>query len=244
MNNCKNCNDEISGNFCSYCGHPTKLKRIDGHYILHEIQHVLHFDNGIFFTIKELLIRPGQIVREFITDNRNRLIKPLVFIVITSLIYTIIVHFFQIKGEYINFKDSPGEDSSDSFIRIVFEWIQNHYGYANLIIGIYITFWLKIFFKKYYYNFFEILILFCFVMGIGMLLFSLFAIIEGVIHVHIMQLAAFFFISYNIWATSQFFDGNKIISYIKSLFAYILGILSFTISAFFLGVALDFLFKQ
>jgi len=60
MNNCSNCNDALTGKYCSNCGQPVKVKRIDGHYIVHEIEHVLHFERGILFTIKELLIRPGQ----------------------------------------------------------------------------------------------------------------------------------------------------------------------------------------
>ena len=61
--NCKNCNTEINKNYCPNCGQPTKLKRIDGHYILSEIGSVLNFDKGILFTIRELLLRPGQSVR-------------------------------------------------------------------------------------------------------------------------------------------------------------------------------------
>ena len=44
---CKNCGTEFNGNFCSNCGQPAKLKRIDAHYIKHEIEHVLHYDKGI-----------------------------------------------------------------------------------------------------------------------------------------------------------------------------------------------------
>ncbi|WP_392436498.1 DUF3667 domain-containing protein [Cruoricaptor ignavus] len=91
---CKNCGTEFNGNFCSNCGQPAKLKRIDAHYIKHEIEHVLHYDKGILFTVKELLLRPGKNVREFFTENRNRLVKPIIFIIVTSLIYSLISHFF------------------------------------------------------------------------------------------------------------------------------------------------------
>lgn len=70
MTNCNNCNHELTGKYCSGCGQPVQLKRIDSHYIMHEIEHVLHIEKGILFTIKELLIRPGQNIREFIKDNR------------------------------------------------------------------------------------------------------------------------------------------------------------------------------
>ncbi|MDN5481533.1 MAG: DUF3667 domain-containing protein, partial [Chryseobacterium sp.] len=71
--------------FCSNCKQNIKPKRIDGHYILHEIEHVLHFDRGILYTIRELLIRPGENIRNFISENRSRLVKPVLFIIVTSL---------------------------------------------------------------------------------------------------------------------------------------------------------------
>ena len=86
--NCKNCKKETSENFCSNCGQPTSLKRIDGHYIIHEIEHVLHFERGILYTVKELLINPGQTIRNYILENRSRLVKPVIFIIVASLIYT------------------------------------------------------------------------------------------------------------------------------------------------------------
>jgi rRNA maturation endonuclease Nob1 len=47
--NCKNCNTEITSKFCPECGQPTTLKRIDGKYIMHEIEHILHFERGILY---------------------------------------------------------------------------------------------------------------------------------------------------------------------------------------------------
>jgi predicted acetyltransferase len=35
------------------------LKRIDGHYIIHEIEHVLHFERGNLYTVRELITKPG-----------------------------------------------------------------------------------------------------------------------------------------------------------------------------------------
>ena len=82
--NCKNCNTEISSKFCPDCGQPTSLKRIDGHYIIHEIEHILHFGRGISFTIRELVINPGQNIKNYLLETRSRLVKPIIFIIITS----------------------------------------------------------------------------------------------------------------------------------------------------------------
>jgi hypothetical protein len=239
MNNCTNCNDELIGKYCSNCGQPVKVKRIDGHYIVHEIEHILHFERGILYTIKELLIRPGQNIRNFIAENRSRLVKPIIFIIVTSLIYTIISHFFHIEDEYVNFTETKKTTTSS-----IFSWIQNHYGYANIIMGVFITFWLKIFFRKYDYNFFELLILLCFVMGMGMLIFSVFALFEGLTKLNLMQISGFIGIAYCVWAIAQFFDKTKPISYAKALASYLLGMLTFCFSAIVLGTLIDLIIKH
>ncbi|WP_199120116.1 DUF3667 domain-containing protein [Pedobacter sp. ASV28] len=238
MNNCKNCNEETSKNYCANCGQPTKLKRIDSHYIQHEIEHVLHFEKGILYTIKELLLRPGQNIKEFITENRSRLVKPIIFIIISSLIYSIIAHFFHIKDSYVNL---DGTKNSATFS--INNWIRSHYGYSNIIMAIFISFWLKIFFKKAGYNLFEILILLCFIMGMGMLIFSVFAILEGLTKFHLMQISAVIFLIYSTWAIGQFFDKRKITSYLKACAAYVLGMATFSLSAIFLGFIIDLIIK-
>lgn len=239
MTNCRNCNNPVNGNFCCNCGQALKTKRVDRHYILHEIQHILHFEKGILYTIRELLVSPGQNIREFITANRSRLVKPILFIIVTSLIYSLINHFFRIEEGYVNYKDTKAEATS-----FIFSWIQNHYGYANIIMGVFIAFWLKLFFRRYDYNFFEILILLCFVMGMGMLIFSVFALFEGLTKQNLMKISGIIGLTYCTWAIGQFFDPKKAINYLKALGAYLLGMLLFFALAILLGGAIDAFIKH
>ncbi len=244
--NCKNCSTEIALNYCPNCGQPAKLKRIDGHYIMHEIEHVLHFERGILYTIKELITHPGQNVRKYISDNRSRLVKPIIFIIITSLIYTVVSHFFHIENEYIQYneiKETGDNEPTKTTVGLIFNWIQAHYGYSNIMIGIFIAGWLKIFFKKYEYNFFEILILLCFVMGISMLIYTVFAILQGIVGGKLMQIGGMISIVYCTWAIGQFFDKKKAGSYAKALASYLLGMLTFMLTGVILGIAIESLIK-
>lgn len=236
--NCKSCNTEVSSKYCPNCGHPTSIKRIDGHYIVHEIEHVLHLERGILYTIKELFIRPGKNVRDYLTENRSRLVKPIIFIIVASLIYSLCNSFFHFEDGYMNYSDSKLTTTTKIFI-----WIQGHYGYANIIMGIFIALWIKLFFRKGTYNFFEILILLCFVMGIGMLIFSLFGIAQGLLHINLMQIAGIAGFIYTTWAIGQFYGKAKVLNYVKSFFAYLLGMITFVLAAILIGNAIDLIFK-
>lgn len=233
---CKSCNSEINSKFCPECGHPALLHRIDGHYIVHEIQHVLHFERGILYTIRELITNPGQNVRLYLSENRSRLVKPIIFIILTSLIYTISNHFVHFEDGYVNYLDSQSSTTSK-----IFKWIQGHYGWSNIIMGIFIAFWTKLFFKKYDYNFFEILILLCFVMGIGMLIYSVFGIAQGITQIKFMQFAGLAGFSYSAWAIGHFFAKKKALSYVKAILAYLIGMLTFSLTAILIGTIIDYL---
>lgn len=238
---CKNCNKEINSKYCPDCGQPINLKRIDGKYIIHEIGHVLHFERGILYTVSELTINPGQNIRKYLLENRSRLVKPIIFIIITSLIYTVLNHVFHIDDGYVKYQET--KDETRSAVGGLVKWVQDHYGYANIMMGIFIALWLKLFFRKSYYNFFEILILLCFVMGMGMLIFSIFVIIQGVTHFDIMTIAGVIGIAYSVWAIGQFYEKNKLSSYIKGLFAYILGMITFWVSLVLIGTIIDLINK-
>jgi len=239
MIKCKSCDASINENFCPNCGRAAKLKRIDGKHLLHEFEHVIHLDRGIFYTIKELLIRPGKNIREFISNDRNRLVKPILFIIITSLIYTVAGHLFHVEGDFIVFKESER-----STIGTIFNWVNNHIGYANIIISFFIAFFLKLFFKKYDFNYFEILILLCFVMGMAMLIYALFIIVEGLTKVPVMPIAGVISFVYITWAMGRFFDKKKVSSYIKSFIAYFLGMLLFSFTAIGIGTLIDLVLKS
>ncbi|NND07971.1 MAG: DUF3667 domain-containing protein [Saprospiraceae bacterium] len=102
LEQCQKCGKEFSGDFCSECGNPKHLKRIDGSYILSEMVSVLNFDKGIFYTIKELLVRPGENVKKFICNDSNRLVKPIIFVIVCSLIYTIAQQLLKFEDGYVS----------------------------------------------------------------------------------------------------------------------------------------------
>lgn len=232
--NCKNCTNKIHGNFCAYCGNAVKLKRIDGHFVLHEIKHVLHFEKGFFFTIRELLLRPGECIREYISENRSRLVKPIIFLIVTSLIYTLAEHFFHIEKGYFKISDDKALT-----INAISNWVHSHYGYSNVMMGLFIACWLRIFFRKLDVNIFEISILLSFVMGIGMLFLTLAAMLSGTTGFNLMPAFSFISFVYLSWSIGQFFDAKKWSSFIKAGAAYLLGFATFSACTLLVGFGYD-----
>ncbi|NBC08837.1 MAG: DUF3667 domain-containing protein [Bacteroidetes bacterium] len=129
------------------------LPRIDGKYIWSEISSVLNFDKGILFTIKELLLRPGSTVREFLLFDRKRLVKPIIFVIFSSLVFII----FQ-KALGFSTGAAPQDIESDG-VRKTFEWVGNNFGLFNVLLGFFIGLWIRLFFIKSSFNIYEIFVL-------------------------------------------------------------------------------------
>lgn len=232
---CSNCNYPINGKYCTNCGRPIQLTRIDGKYIVREIGDVLNFKKGILFTIKELLLRPGQSIKAFILEDRHRLVKPVIFVIFCSVIYTILQQILHFEDGYSNYSF----DSQLSNVIVIIEWIQGNYGYANILIAIFVALWIKILFWKSNYNFFEILILILFVFGMVMLISSLFGVIEALTDLGLLYIGGLISFIYVSWAIGQFFGLRKITNYFKGFLSYVLGLLSATITMILLGMLID-----
>jgi hypothetical protein len=234
---CTRCDSELFGPFCSNCGHPKQLRRIDKHYILAEISKVFNFDRGILFTIRELFVRPGLSVQKFLLEDRNRLVKPIFFIIVCSLIYSLVQQTLHFEDGYINYNFEGWENTATGAI---FRWVSQNYGYANLMMAVFIAFWIKTFFRKHAYNYYEIIILLCFVMGIMMLIYAFFGAIEALTKWPALQIGANLGFIYGAWAIGAFFGKRKIMNYVKAFLSYLLGLISSVLVTLLLGMAIDY----
>ncbi|PTS94264.1 hypothetical protein DBR11_23825, partial [Pedobacter sp. HMWF019] len=100
-----------------------KLKRIDSSYIIHEITHLLHLESGFLFTVKQLFIRPGKLVRSFIFEDRSKITKPIIFLIFSATLFTVIFHFFHIKYEFFSLNQKIGNIDQYLEKKALSEWV-------------------------------------------------------------------------------------------------------------------------
>lgn len=91
-NICKNCETAFEGNFCPFCGQSASTKRIDAHYLLHDIPHsVLHIDKGLPYTFFQLSINPGKALLAYLKGKRVRFFKPFAYVIILSTLSSLFI---------------------------------------------------------------------------------------------------------------------------------------------------------
>jgi len=224
MIKCKKCDESIQGNYCSNCAYPTTLKKIDGKFILNDIGDAFYVNNGFFYTIKRMLLKPGVSVKEYIYEDRNHYIGPVKFFVLISILFGITYFFF--KNYVTAITVQPVIDlglAEDSAMTKMLAWSLQNTVYTDLFGGLLVTFGLKLFFRKYGYNIFEIFTLVCYVYGIATLLLVFITVITGLTKFNLLQYNQYITTAYFVWAIAQFFDKKKMESYIKAFLSFMVG---------------------
>jgi hypothetical protein len=94
--NCANCDNVLTGAYCSYCGQ----KKIDRHdvtirsFIEHGFKEFTHIDSKLFKTFRYLLFKPGYLTEEYIAGHRKKYMNPVQLFIVINLIYFIVLSFF------------------------------------------------------------------------------------------------------------------------------------------------------
>ena len=173
---CRRCQNDVAGDFCPSCGLPREVPRINGAFLAAEIASLFNFKKGILHTIRELLIAPGASVRKYLLEDRTSLLRPISFLVISSLVYLLAQQLFRFQDGYVSYSDYDWKGSS---IPIIMGWISRNYGFANLLMAVFIAAWIKLLFRGHEFNFYEVLVLLYFVMGVEMILFASMGLLES-----------------------------------------------------------------
>jgi hypothetical protein len=234
---CKNCSHEFEGKYCPSCGQKGKTGRITIRQVFKDIRnHFIHFEQGFLYTIKELLIRPGHTIREYIEGKRVRHIKPVRFMFWATAISFLVLHYLgfeekllqQIQARQGNPTNLPQQQH---FAQKLSEMIMGHPSILmlSLLPGIGLCSWLL--FRKRGYNYAEHFTIGAFLMGE----LSLFSVLTNLIFMYgakfeITQMAVIGSLQWLVWAAYFAWayrqispEGKKVVTWIKGIGVLFLG---------------------
>ncbi len=228
---CKNCGNEFTGNFCNQCGEEVYEKRISFKYILVHILDAFDLADGLIFTIKQLSLRPGKAVAEYIKGKRKEYYNPLKY----YLLLVAVVLIIRMQFNLITPEVPAGFEYSEKQMLFFGQFLNLFFKYFNLILltGIpFISFFSFVIFKKSKYSFAENLILNLYLMGhhsiINILLFPFFLLFTtGNSQMKFIQFVTSW--AYHSWAFKQFFQISTVKSIFKTLVTIFLGYLCWII---------------
>lgn len=218
INNCLNCGSRIDGNYCSNCGQEAESYPIDWHYLLHDLQHFFHLDSSFFYTAKELLIRPGETIRNYVDGKRATYFGPLCTALTVAGIYILIYYWGNIAPLNILSQMIITLNGMLYKEELFFpKWLVDNYAFIELLVFIPVFSIASYFaFYKFKFSFFEHIAINAFLsaqrMLIGVLTFPILILFSEGPYSNVIELmVAFIEIGFTIWAFMTFFKKeNKI----------------------------------
>lgn len=217
-NTCKNCDNPILNNYCNVCGQSTKTGRINLHYLYHELQHsILHVDKGILYTIKELFIRPGESIRNYLEGKRVNYFKPFGFVIILATVYGFIAHYLNINPQFDIENSGPALKEQMNLLRELnlkmYEWMYSHYSFYMLICIPFVSLSTFLLFRRNNYNYFEHIVINAYITGIQCIIYTVsLLLLMFTISLYYISIASVISFIYTIWAYITLFNRNSKIS--------------------------------
>lgn len=181
---CKNCENTVSKNFCSHCGQRTSVTAINFRTLKDEFQNnIFQINRGFLFTIKQLIVRPGHAIRDFISGKRKPFYKPLSFLLVTTTIYIFVSYLLDVDSFLANFLNDfkEGFDNAktenDKFKLNdtgIIEWLKTNQTYLVFVFVPVFSLASYIAFFKNKYNYYEHLVLQLYITGQQFIIITVF----------------------------------------------------------------------
>lgn len=85
---CLNCGAAVTGRHCAECGQSGDVRLLTMHEVSHDFVHsVLHLDGRVWRTLRALVLKPGELTREYITGRREHYLPPFRLYLVISILF-------------------------------------------------------------------------------------------------------------------------------------------------------------
>ena len=103
---CPNCHEvfaNINHNFCPYCRQENHTHKLPvKHFVMETLESSTHFDTEFLNTLKDLVLKPDLIIKNYNANKRMRYVPQIRMYVFTTFIFLLVVSFvFLVLGSII-----------------------------------------------------------------------------------------------------------------------------------------------
>ncbi len=178
---CKNCERPIVDKHCGNCGQASSVDRLGFAYLLDEIQEsIFQINKGFFYTAKELAVRPGHSIREFLAGKRQNHFKPIAFLIVATTAFLLTRLFSDSALFSMRFIDGLTQGlSNDGEIASTidaFKFLSKNFVYGLLLFLPLSALATYLAFLKWQYNYIEHLAINFYITGQQMLFYTIFVV--------------------------------------------------------------------
>jgi hypothetical protein len=119
---CLNCGTALNGQYCGHCGQRSSNRLISVWELLRDaFGDLLELDSRLWRTLLPLLLRPGQLTREYLEGRRTRYMPPFRMYLVLSIVFFLVAFFdpreelgFLFEPEAQTDSQTSTQDSTDT----------------------------------------------------------------------------------------------------------------------------------
>lgn len=112
---CANCHDHFQGNYCPRCGQSEKLGRYSFKVAMANFINAVGLgEKGMFRTMRDLILRPSYLIRDYIGGMQASYFSPIKLYFLLAAISLFVTHGVNIKGTNPSDKKEKMEAASES----------------------------------------------------------------------------------------------------------------------------------
>jgi hypothetical protein len=249
---CANCGTAVELHYCPNCGQKHAEGRLHMGHLFSEFAHnYLGTDSGFFFTVREMLVRPGHAINEFLDGKRRPYLKPVQFYLLLLTLFFVVSELLNVNplemGNQVN-RDlgiQPGvEVTSGKKYQRLMEVLATNMKVIFSLLLLVLALTLKLLYRKKPYTFTELLVFSLYIYGVSYLFSCVlaFLMVMQLPHaVHATLNAAVYGLSavYVVWAIRQFYGGSGVRGWLKAGSSYLLSIFLLMLFSGILGAVVS-----
>ncbi|MDI9882773.1 DUF3667 domain-containing protein [Flectobacillus longus] len=236
--NCRNCKEVITGNFCPNCGQ-RRYKRINRAYVVEEVQDIfVDVNKGFFYSVFKTLRNPGKTAREYMDGNRVDHYKPIALTFVLAGI-SIFVSTSVLKFDEIMKNFSEQQHINSKLMSDIFTIISSYYAILMVLLLPVFAFITRIPFKKEGHNYYEHIVMNSYVVSYYTLISIIvmypiiFIFKQNPEKMMLISQSSFLILPFIlVWFFKGFYDHIPL----KKIIIKILGVVSLTLLAYILAI--------
>lgn len=232
--NCINCGLKSEANYCPKCGQRLKVKRITFREGFQDFSgRIYGFDSQFPRTFRDVTIRPGITAAKYIEGNRVLYYGPVgyyflmitLMFIVASMLGIDIAEVMSQRSRDLALEQPPAGSGLAEAQRMIQSKVMDNFRIFSFTLVVFLTVWLKVFFRKSSLNLLEHSVMVFFVMGHMYWLTIADLIIE-----HTTGFKISYILSLSVMVLFFGFAVTQVYNYQSKVKAFLKGILSFFVA--------------
>ncbi len=248
---CANCGTAVELHYCPNCGQKHAEGRLHMGHLFSEFAHnYLGTDSGFFFTLRQLIVRPGHAVNDFLSGKRRPYLKPVQFYLLMLTLFFVVSELLNVNplemGTQVNqdlgIQPSGALMGKKKYQQLMEVLSQNLKVIFSVMLFV-LALTMKLIYRKRPYTFTELLVFTLFLFGVSYLFSCLLSLLMAA-HLprtlHSVLNASIYLVStvYTAWAICQFYGGRGVRGWLKAGTTYLVSFIFLMVLSVAVGVVI------